>query len=156
MRAKTDLTEVALVRLTPDHLKETAEIESLCFSEPWSEEALLYMCTSPHTYALAVMNKKSGAIMAYAGAEYVLDEASIVNVATHPVYRRKGYASMLLRGLEEFLKENGVRDVYLEVRASNVGARMLYEREGYSPLGVRKNYYRFPVEDAIVMGKKIN
>ena len=154
MTAKIDGARFITERLNTDRIKEAAEIEKLCFSEPWSEEALVYMCTSPNTYALAVIDTLSGRLAAYGGVEYVLDEASVVNVATHPDYRRMGCASMIMRGLEEFLKAQAVADIYLEVRASNIGARTLYEREGYIPVGVRKNYYRFPAEDAIVMAKK--
>lgn len=156
MKAKIDTECFRTERLTPDRIAEAAEIEKLCFSEPWSEEALLYMCTSPNTYAVAVTDISSGKLAAYGGVEYVLDQANIVNVATHPDYRRRGCASVIMQDLEAFLRGNGVCEVYLEVRRSNIGARALYEREGYTVLGVRKNYYRFPQEDALVMTKKIN
>ncbi len=142
--------------LTEDRIPEAAEIERLCFSEPWSEDALLYMCTAPITHAVAVIDKESGRLAAYGGCEYVLDEANIVNVATHPDYRRRGCAEALLGKMEEFLSEQGVTDVYLEVRVSNTPARTLYEKLGFRAVGVRKNYYRFPAEDAVVMKKTLD
>lgn len=142
--------------LTEAYLHETAEIEKLCFSEPWSEDALLYMCTSPITYAVAVIEKSSGRLAAYGGCEYVLDEANIVNVATHPDFRRRGCAEALLGKMEEFLAEEGVTEVFLEVRESNTPARTLYEKLGFRAVGVRKNYYRFPTEDAVVMKKTLD
>lgn len=138
------------------HIREAAEIERLCFSEPWSENALMYMCTSPNTHAIAITEKTSGRLAAYGGAQYILDEANIVNIATHPDFRRRGCASAIMHELETFLMENGVERVYLEVRVSNTGARSLYEKEGYVPDGIIKNYYRFPAEDAVVMMKKLN
>lgn len=142
--------------LTERHIREAAEIERLCFSEPWSEEALLYMCTSPITYAVAVIERSSGRLAAYGGCEYVLDEANIVNVATHPDFRHMGCAEALLGEMERFFERQGVTDVYLEVRVSNTPARTLYEKLGFRAVGVRKNYYRFPTEDAVVMKKQLD
>ena len=140
----------------PEHISEAAEIELLCFSEPWSESALTYMCTSPNTHAVAVIDRENGRLAAYGGAQYVLDEANIVNIATHPDYRRRGCATSVMRALESFLKENGIEYVYLEVRKSNASAQALYTKEGYAPCGVIKNYYRFPAEDAVEMFKKLD
>lgn len=145
-----------IVKLTESHIREAAEIERLCFSEPWSEEALLYMCQAPITYAVAVIENSSGRLAAYGGCEYVLDEANIVNVATHPDFRRRGCAEALIGKMEEFLSEKGVTDVYLEVRVSNTPARTLYEKLGFCAVGMRKNYYRFPSEDAVVMKKTLD
>ena len=135
------------------HIPEAAEIERLCFSEPWSENALTYMCTSQNTYAISVIDKATGRLAAYGGAQYVLDEANIVNIATHPDFRRRGCASAVIDMLEEFLSSKGVDSIFLEVRVSNTPARSLYERKGFRTVGVRKNYYRFPTEDAAVMLK---
>ena len=149
------MADFELVTLTEKHLREAAEIENLCFSEPWSEDALLYMCSAPTTHAVAVIERSSGRLAAYGGCEYVLDEANIVNVATHPDFRRRGCAEALIGKMEEFLAENGVTDVYLEVRVSNTPARTLYEKLGFLAVGLRKNYYRFPTEDAVVMKKTL-
>lgn len=150
------MIEFEIAALGEEHIPSAAEIERLCFSEPWSEEALLYMCTSPVTHAVAVIEKTSGRLAAYGGCEYVLDEANIVNVATHPDFRRRGCASAILDELETFLQAKGVKSIYLEVRVSNIAARTLYENKGYRAVGVRKKYYRFPVEDAAVMLKTID
>lgn len=140
--------------LTPEMLGEAAEIEKLCFSEPWSPEALLYMCKSPNTHAVAVMIE--GRLAAYGGCEFVPPEANIVNIATHPDFRRRGCAAAVIDALEEFLSSKGVDSIFLEVRVSNTPARALYEGKGFEMVGVRKNYYRFPTEDAAVMLKTIS
>lgn len=149
------MNDFEITVLGEEHIPEAAEIERLCFSEPWSEEALLYMCTAPVTHAVAAIDRESGRLAAYGGCEFVLDEANIVNIATHPDFRRRGCASALLEELEIFLTARGVKSIYLEVRMSNTAARTLYENKGYRAVGVRKNYYRFPTEDAAVMLKTI-
>lgn len=148
------MNDLEVRELTPEMLGEAAEIERLCFSEPWSPEALLYMCKSPSTHAVAVMI--DGRLAAYGGCEFVPPEANIVNIATHPDFRRRGCASAVIDALEEFLASNGVDSIFLEVRVSNAPARALYEGKGFSVVGVRKNYYRFPTEDAAVMLKTIS
>lgn len=139
-----------------NHISQAAIIEKLCFSEPWSEDALSYMCTSPNTYAVAVTENATGRLAAYGGCEYVLDEASIANIATHPDFRRRGCASAVLDSMEGFLRRKGVKDVYLEVRLSNAAAQALYEGRGFRAVGLRRNYYRKPLEDAIVMTKTLD
>ena len=138
-----------------EHIPEAAEIERLCFSEPWSENSLAYMC-SENPFAISVVDSESGRLAAYGGVQYVLDEGNIVNIATHPDYRRRGLATVVMRELEARLSNKGVLTVYLEVRQSNLPARKLYEKEGYVPSRVIKNYYRFPAEDAVEMFKKLN
>ena len=148
------MNDLEVRELTPEMLGEAAEIERLCFSEPWSPEALLYMCKSPNTHAVAVMI--DGRLAAYGGCEFVLDEASIVNIATHPDFRRRGCASAIIDALEEFLSSKSVQNIFLEVRVSNMPARTLYEGKGFRTVGTRKNYYRFPTEEAAVMLKTIS
>ena len=145
------MNDLEVRELSPEMLGEAAEIEKLCFSEPWSPEALLYMCKSSNTHAVAVMI--DGRLAAYGGCEFVPPEANIVNIATHPDFRRRGCASAVIDALEEFLSSKGVDSTFLEVRVSNIPASSLYERKGFRTVGVRKNYYRFPTEDAAVMLK---
>ena len=81
------------------------------------------------------------------------DEGEIANLAVTKEMRRQGIGEMLMEHATAMAKDNGVVTMYLEVRSSNIGAKSLYEKLGYSPIGIRKNYYREPREDAIVMAK---
>ncbi len=148
--------EFAVSLFGREHIPEAAAIERLCFSEPWSEEALLYMCSSPNTFAVAVTERDSCRLAAYGGCEFVLDEAAVANIATHPDFRRMGCAEAVLDRMEEFFRENGIKQVYLEVRESNAPARALYEKRGFCAVGVRKNYYRKPTENAVIMTKTLD
>lgn len=136
----------------PCHAQGMSELERLCFAEPWSERALLDMYTSPNAAAFVCVDA-GGAVAAYAGMEYVLDEGQIINVATHPDFRRRGCAGALMRELESYSAERGVASLWLDVRLSNLPAQALYVKLGYSPAGTRRHYYRFPAEDALEMVK---
>jgi len=130
---------------------EAAEIERLCFSDPWSEKSLEYLCQSPVTQGFACVDKSTGKLAAYVGLEFVLDEGDIINVATHPDYRRLGCATELLKVLLDFAEEKGVNKLSLEVRASNLSAVSLYKTFGFEEIGLMPNYYSKPTENAIVM-----
>ena len=73
-----------------------------------------------------------------------------------PEARRRGIAEALLRELERLLPARGVERITLEVRASNEPALALYRKLGYEALGLRKNYYEKPREDALIMQKRIS
>jgi ribosomal-protein-alanine N-acetyltransferase len=121
-----------------------------CFpSEPWTLEGLREELARD-VAVCSVVEVVSEGVIAYLLAWNVLDEVHILRVATRPDQRRRGIADRLLQHLLE-LRHFGARVFFLEVRASNLAARALYEKHGFKTLGVRKGYYREPVEDAIVM-----
>ena len=78
----------------------------------------------------------------------------MMNIAVHPDCRRRGIAAALITELVSCLKEGGSRILRLEVRQSNAPAIALYESLGFLQLGLRKNYYRNPKEDALILGKE--
>lgn len=131
------------------HVREAAEIERLCFSEPWSEQSLAMLAEGG--YGCGVALEVDGATVAYAGMVSVLDEGEIVNVATHPSYRRRGYGRAIMTALLERARDRGVRRLTLEVRLSNAAAQALYASFGFEIVGRRADFYSHPREDAIIM-----
>lgn len=136
------------MRFTREHIHEAAEIEKLCFSDPWSEEGLLLL-TGDRALAFALV--VDGRLASYAGMVTVLDEGQIVNVATHPDFRLCGYARATLRALIDYADSNGIVNLSLEVRESNAAAISLYKSFGFKAAGRRPRFYRHPAEAAIVM-----
>ena len=137
------------------HIPEAARIEKLCFSDPWSPRALEYLCRRDTVFAVACEDRESGRLAAYGGMEYAAGEGHIINVATHPSFRRLGCARSVLFSLIRFCREHGISTVDLEVRESNAPAISLYRGAGFLPVAVRKRFYRFPTEDAIIMSLSI-
>ncbi len=144
---------MTVVRLSEEHLLAVAAIEKACFSEPWSESALRLLLGDTALGFVALT--EDGKVAAYVGMMTVADEGQITNVATHPSYRRMGYGAAALDGLLSFAAQSKIKEIFLEVRRSNVAARALYATRGFECVGERKGFYRFPTEDAVIMKKCI-
>ena len=138
--------------LTEEHLASVAEIEALSFSEPWSKDSLSLLCKENNFGVVATVD---GRVVAYGGMTVVLDEGSVTNIATHPSYRGMGLGRSVVKKMLSVARERAVTKVYLEVRDSNSVAISLYTSEGFSSCGIRKNFYKRPVEDAILMVRDI-
>ena len=140
------------VRMTAAHLRSTAELERLVFSEPWSEKSL-ELLVSQAAVGFAVTD--GDRVIAYGGMLYACDEGQITNIAVHPDHRRAGLGSCILQALLDHAAQKQLEQISLEVRVSNEAARAMYLRAGFTEEGVRRRFYRNPVEDALVMLKKI-
>lgn len=132
-------------------MPQIAELERECFSEPWSEKALLESMQAG-TKFFAVC--QASTVLGYVGISTVLDEGYITNVAVTKSARRQGVASLLMHRLSVLARENSLSFISLEVRASNDSARALYQKFGYRDEGLRKGFYRNPTEDAVIMTKR--
>lgn len=141
------------VRLTAAHLLGVAELESLCFSEPWSAHALELLLSD--TQAVGFVCEQDGTVAAYGGMLITPFDGQITNVAVHPNARRQGLGTAILLSLLEEAARRNLESVSLEVRVSNTAAIALYERFGFAVAGKRKDFYRAPVEDALVMVREI-
>ena len=138
--------------MTADHVSQVAELEKLCFSDPWSENSVASELKNELSLWLVALDGTT--VAGYVGSQSVLGESDMMNVAVHPDYRRQGIAEKLVTELVAALKEKGNHCLSLEVRASNELAKKLYEKLGFSQVGRRPNYYRNPKEDALILRKE--
>ena len=137
-----------IVRLTKEHLPAVAELERQCFPEPWSEHALeLFLGEN----AVAMVAVDGGTVLGYGSMLFVPGEGQLVNLAVLSTARRQGIGKQILSSLIEEAKNRGAETISLEVRVSNAAAIALYEGFGFRSVGIRKRFYRQPVEDAAVM-----
>lgn len=126
-------------------------IEKQIFSIPWSQKSFEDACQSEdNIYLVCEMN---GQIAGYCGLWTVLGEGNITNMAVSGGFRRLGIAEALMKEMEKRGMSKNVVTYFLEVRKSNEAAVNLYKKMGYVQIGVRKNFYEKPVEDALVMSK---
>ena len=142
--------KIQIVPMNGDHLDEVAELERVCFSDPWSRNMLSEELENDLAAFLVALDER-GAVAGYAGMQVVLDEGSILNIAVRPDCRRQGVAGRLLQVFLDFARGNRLSFLTLEVRASNYAAIALYGSRGFRGVGRRKNYYEHPKEDAVLM-----
>ncbi len=148
------MNEIKISEVNESDCEAIAKLEEECFSMPWSvqsvKESLLQECT---IFLKAVFDNK---IVGYIGLYRFFDEGDITNVAVTTLYRRKGIAKLLINSMIEKCKSLGVHEITLEVRQGNQAAINLYEQMGFFEIGIRKDFYEKPVENAKIMRYIVN
>ena len=143
---------ITYTQMTAEHVPQVAQLEKICFADPWSELSISLELTNVWSYWVVALDGDT--VVGYVGSQSSIDEADIMNVAVHPDYRRQGIAENLINTLVVELKNRGCHALLLEVRVSNTPAITLYEKLGFAQVGCRKNYYRNPKEDALILRKE--
>ena len=138
--------------MNSDHVSQVAELEAICFRDPWSERSVASELENPLSFWLVALEEDR--VAGYVGSQTVMGESDMMNVAVHPDFRRRGIAEKLIADLVDGLKARNSRCITLEVRVSNAPAIALYEKLGFRQIGLRKNYYRNPREDALILRKE--
>lgn len=141
-------------RMILEDVPRIAQLEKLCFSDPWSENSISSELTNP--YSLWLVWEEQGEVLGYIGSQSVPPEADVMNLAVAPEARCRKVGTGLLSALCELLHSRGIDKLLLEVRASNTPAIALYEGFGFAVLGKRPKYYVNPTEDAWIMGKELS
>ncbi|MDI6785617.1 MAG: ribosomal protein S18-alanine N-acetyltransferase [bacterium] len=129
-------------------LQEILTIEKSSFVTHWSKNMFLSELKNKLSYFLVA--KSMNKVIGYGGFWLILDEAHLVNFAIHPHYRRKQFGKQLLYALLKLAISKGASKATLEVRSSNKIAQRFYEKFGFLPIAIRKNYYNAG-ENAIIM-----
>ena len=136
-------------RSIPADAPAIAAAEELIFSDPWSERSITDLISTEG--AMCYTAKDGDKVIAYVLGRIIAPEGEIYRIATLPEYRKRGIAYRLLDYAYKTEKGHGLEVLFLEVRTQNVAARALYRAYGFDEVGVRKNYYKDPVDDAIIM-----
>lgn len=142
---------INILPLERRHIKNIAYLEAICFSEPWSEDGILESFMHGTKFFVA---EKAGRMIGYIGISAAAGEGYITNVAVFPECRRQGAGEALMNSVLDFGVQNGLEFVSLEVRPSNTAAVSLYEKLGFKTEGRRRDFYRAPREDALIMTKR--
>lgn len=111
---------------------------------------------NPNSIMLVARNLGLGpGVVGFFAGWTVEDEMHVNNIATHPEFRQRSIGAQLMQTAIEEGQRRGIAFVLLEVRASNEAAQALYRKLGFNFLARRRDYYRFPTEDAFVMKKEL-
>ena len=144
---------IKIKRMTMAHVPQVACLEQLCFGNAaWSERSIASELTNELGFWLVA--EEEDRVVGYVGSQTVFPETDMMNVAVAPERRREGIAEVLVDCLVVELKRLGSECLTLEVRISNAPAIALYQKLGFHEAGLRKNYYRNPKEDALILLKE--
>ena len=126
------------------------EAEARIFPDPWSERDIIdTICTDGAMCYVATDDE--GELISYVIGRVIAPEGEIYRIATKPERRGRGIAYRLLDYAIKTERGRGLETVFLEVRSKNPAAIALYRSYGFRKIGLRKNYYKDPVDDAILM-----
>lgn len=148
-RGGAEVAPVRMRSMTVDDLPAVLEIEKVSFLAPWTRGMFEQTLSSP--VARSLVAQEAGRVLGYVVFYCGGPEMHIMNIAVHPVARRRGLAFEVLSRVLAFARENDLEECFLEVRESNTPARGLYEKLGFGTVGRRKGYYSESGEDALVM-----
>ncbi|MEK6577427.1 MAG: ribosomal protein S18-alanine N-acetyltransferase [Nitrospirota bacterium] len=144
--------KIIITKMTDDDLNKVVEIEEASFNAPWSRRMFLSeLSGNPFSRLYTARIPDKDEIVGYICFWLVFEELHLMNLAVHPYWRREGIGEELLRWAVLKGREAGAKTATLEVRSSNDAARGLYEKVGFKPRSIRRNYYSNPKEDAVIM-----
>ncbi len=141
--------KLPIVEAGEEHIDGIGRLEEICFCASWIRGMIARQMKDKNQVFLCAMD--GDRVAGYAGFSYVLDEGYVGNVAVDPCWQRQGVGGDLVDAMIRKARQLGLAFLTLEVRRGNAPARALYESRGFREVGVRKNYYEKPVEDAILM-----
>jgi ribosomal-protein-alanine N-acetyltransferase len=140
-------------RMRETDLAEVRTIETLSFSNPWSDNTFRgEIQNASISFPMVVVEKPGDRVVGYVIYWRIREDVQLNNVAVHPDFRGRGIGEALMRHVIEKVRANGATFITLEVRPSNAAGLALYKKLAFEILGTRKNYYTHPDEDAYLMG----
>ena len=136
-------------RSVPADATGIAKLEEEIFSDPWSyRDVQDLICTEGSMCFTAI---DGGEVIAYVIGRLIAPEGAIYRVAVKPEKRQRGIGYRLLDYAVKTSKGHGLERLFLEVRSKNLPAVKLYTAYGFKQIGTRKNYYKNPTDDALIM-----
>lgn len=132
-----------------DDVDSVHRIECDSFSMPWSRQGFLDALKMEQNILLVA--EEDGVIYGYACTYVSFDEGELTNIAVDKNMRGNGIGQLMIKKMQEIAGQTGVDRIVLEARVSNQAAIGLYKKMGFAELGIRKNFYEQPVEDAMIL-----
>jgi [ribosomal protein S18]-alanine N-acetyltransferase len=126
-------------------------VEAASFVNHWTHAMFDWEARHSDVARVFVLRRETGEVVGYCAVWLIFDELHINNLALLPTWRGRGLGSALLDEVLCRCAEAGATRATLEVRASNEAARRLYQGFGFKQVGLRRQYYTNPAEDALIM-----
>ncbi|HEV7855433.1 MAG TPA: ribosomal protein S18-alanine N-acetyltransferase [Herminiimonas sp.] len=139
-------------RMRSGDLDDVILIENDLYPFPWTRGNFLDSINSG--YETWILRDSRGVLNGYFLLMLSVDDAHLLNITVNRELQGRGIGLLLLDKAKAIVQEKKLSAMLLEVRPSNTRAEKIYQRYGFSRIGVRKGYYPAPNnqrEDAIVM-----
>ena len=143
------MIDISLKPAASEDCGKIAEIDKICFTDPWSETAVRKLYDSGTRFNVAILDGKAVGFCAYDASAGLFCE--LYRIAVLPEFRRNGAGGLMLKNLISYSAASGCDKILLEVRESGLPAIALYRKYGFVSDGIRKNYYSSPTENAVLM-----
>jgi len=159
---ETPMADFSVAPMTADLLPSVVALEESCGLNSRGLEGYRNFLSNPKSVLLVALTGDGpispispfNPIIGLFSGEVVVDELQIDNLAVAEQWRRQGIGEALLKSALSLASDLGARTASLEVRSANATARAFYEKEGFSPVGLRRRYYANPTDDALLLSRK--
>lgn len=141
---------------TAADVPQVAAIEAESFADPWSKASFRSLVSDGLVWFRVAADDATEAVNGYILVWFAADEAELANIAVAPRMRGRGVGAALLDEALAAARARGTVRMFLEVRDSNGPARALYHSRGFEEVGRRRKYYRYPVEDALILRRTLD
>ncbi len=136
-------------RAITDDVPKIASLEKECFFDCFSEKDIFSLVCSDSGFCFCAADGND--VIAYIFGRLIPPEGEIYRIAVKEDKRRRGVGYRLLSYALKTERGRGLETTFLEVRSKNKAARALYKAYGFNEIGIRKNYYQNPTDDAVIM-----
>ncbi len=149
------MTTSGVEKMGREHLHEVLVIETSSSLTPWTKEMFLEELRNPlaHSFIYRIDEAQGPLLAGFICFKNIGEESELLNIAVHPLYRRKGIGRKLMQFYMELGRAKQIKTFYLEVHVSNPSAIRLYQEFSYQPVGMRKKFYQGKF-DALMMVKR--
>lgn len=146
-------SKIIIQKARVDDIEAVFNIEAVESSHPWKKSYFLAEIANEISHFYVARDLATADILGYIVFWIIEDILELHNLAIKDTFKRRGVATALMSFMLDLAANNSVKQMFLEVRLSNARATALYEKFGFKPAGRRKDYYRSPVEDALILRK---
>ncbi len=143
------MQKIKIEKMSEQDIKAVAELDKKSLPESWSEKNYSISIENPNYNILVA--KSGDKIVGFVSTYHAADEGYICNIAVQSSQRKCGIGTALMHKILEYSKSKNLKSLSLEVRESNMGAIKFYDKLGFTKLGIRKNFYSNPAENAVIM-----
>lgn len=146
--------DIAIRAASVSDIDAMVEISRDSIIPPWTEGN--FSDALDNNLCKVFVGVRGGTVCGYLVCYHAADEGEIPSVAVAGNHRRRGVAASMIKEMFSILRGEGIRRIFLEVREHNEPAVGLYESLGFLRVGMRKNFYDNPIEDAVIMMRDID